>query len=564
MLMRIATQCTQLVPVTAKKLALGGRGIPRMTQAATIGAARKPAMNAAQIWNMSFGFLGIQIGFDLQNGNVSRIFQTLGAEVNELAILWIAAPMTGLIVQPIIGHLSDNTWGKFGRRRPYFLIGAILATLALFIMPNSPTLWVAAGMLWIMDASLNVTMEPFRAFVGDNLPDRQRTRGYAMQSFFIGVGAVIAGALPWVMTNWIGLSNTAAEGQIPETVQWAFYLGGTALFLAVCWTVFRTKEYSPEQLAGFEAARHKALGIESADAQTVQRSSGQFQSGGFVWIGAGLIFAAIVWFARQDARPAFFGELEVGQELFILAGLIAAFGVIQIIAGMMRSGGKDENGFMEVVNDLFAMPQTMRQLAVVQFFSWFAMFALWIYGTPGVTEYHFGATDPTTSAYQDGADLWSLMGSVRNGVAAAAALAFIVIAAKIDRRRLHSLNLAIGAAGFAAMILITDPAFLWVSQIGLGIAWASIVSLPYAILAGSVPAKKMGIYMGIFNVFIVVPQLIAATLLGFLLMAIFEGAAIYAMAIGAVSFTLAAIATLFVTDHQASLPADPQTAGAPS
>ena len=521
-----------------------------MTQATTIDPARKPAMNAAQIWNMSFGFLGIQIGFDLQNGNVSRIFQTLGAEVNELAILWIAAPMTGLIVQPIIGHLSDNTWGKFGRRRPYFLIGAILATLALFIMPNSPTLWIAAGMLWIMDASLNVTMEPFRAFVGDNLPDRQRTKGYAMQSFFIGVGAVIAGALPWIMTNWIDLSNTAAEGQIPETVQWAFYIGGAALFLAVCWTVFNTKEYSPEQLAGFEQARHKALGTQSNVADTVQRSSSQFQSGGLVWIGAGIILAAAIWYARQDPRPAFLGELEVGQELFILAGLIASFGVIQIIAGMMRSGGKDDNGFMEVVNDLFAMPQTMRQLAVVQFFSWFAMFALWIYGTPGVTEHHFGAVDPTTSAYQDGADYWSLMGSIRNGVAAAAALAFIIIASKIDRRRLHSVNLIMGSLGFAAMVLFTDPAFLILSQIGLGVAWASIVSLPYAILAGSVPARKMGIYMGIFNVFIVVPQLIAATLLGFLLMAIFDGAAIYAMAIGAVSFALAAIATLFVTDHQ--------------
>ncbi|MEL7445137.1 MAG: MFS transporter [Pseudomonadota bacterium] len=539
-----------------------------MTSATNAMAGRKPAMTPAQIWNMSFGFLGIQIGFDLQNGNVSRIFQTLGAEVNELAILWIAAPMTGLIVQPIIGHMSDNTWvkfgGKFGRRRPYFLVGAILASLALFIMPNSPTLWIAAGMLWIMDASLNITMEPFRAFVGDNLPDRQRTRGYAMQSFFIGVGAVIAGALPWIMTNWIGLSNVAPEGEIPETVQWAFYIGGAALFAAVAWTVFNTKEYSPEQIAAFEAARHAALGTEPGDAGSIQRSAGQFQSGGLIWIVAGVAFAAFVWLGRQEARPAFFGELEIGQELFILAGLIAAFGVIQIVAGIMRSGGKDENGFMEVVNDLFAMPRTMRQLAVVQFFSWFAMFALWIYGTPAVTDFHFASPDPTTQGYQDGADWWSLMGSVRNGIAAAAALVFIVIAAKIDRRKLHSFNLAVGAAGFAAMILVSDPALLWISQVGLGIAWASIVSLPYAILAGSVPAKKMGIYMGIFNIFIVVPQLIAATLLGFLVTAIFGGAPIYAMAIGATSFVLAAVATLFVTDHQTSVPETATPAGAVS
>ena len=241
----------------------------------------KPAMNAGQIWNMSFGFLGIQIGFELQNGNVSRIFQTLGVEVDSLAILWIAAPLTGLIVQPIIGHLSDNTWGRFGRRRPYFFAGAILATMALFLMPNAPVWWVAAGMLWVMDASLNITMEPFRAFVGDNLPDRQRTMGYAMQSFFIGAGAVIAGALPWVMTNWLGMSNTAPEGMIPETVHWSFYIGGAALLAAVAWTVFTTKEYSPQELASFEAARADTPRDTSGAAA---RTAAQFLRGGALWI----------------------------------------------------------------------------------------------------------------------------------------------------------------------------------------------------------------------------------------------------------------------------------------
>ena len=525
-----------------------------MTQVTTGASAnssgRKPAMSAAQIWNMSFGFLGIQIGFDLQNGNVSRIFQTLGAEVNELAILWIAAPMTGLIVQPIIGHMSDKTWGNFGRRRPYFLAGAILASLALFIMPNSPTLWVAAGMLWVMDAALNITMEPFRAFVGDNLPDRQRTRGYAMQSFFIGVGAVIAGALPWVMTNWLGLSNTAPEGQIPETVQWAFYIGGAALLAAVCWTVFRSSEYSPEQLAAYEAARHKALGVEPAPVEDTRRSAAQFRNGGLAWILVGLAAAAFVAYARSDPRPSWLGEVEVAQELYVLAGLIAAFGLIQIVASILRGSDGDQNGFMEVVNDLFAMPRTMRQLAVVQFFSWFAMFSMWIYGTPAVAEFHFASPDPVTQGYQDAADWWSLLGSVRNGVAAAAALGFIIIAAKMRRTWLHAANLAIGAAGFAAMLLIRDPALLWLPMVMVGIAWASIVSLPYAILAGSVPARKMGIYMGIFNIFIVVPQLIAATLLGFLLTTFFDGAPIYAMAISATSFLLAALATLLVTDAQ--------------
>ena len=503
----------------------------------------KPALSAGGIWNMSFGFLGIQIGFDLQNGNVSRIFQTLGAEVDQLAILWIAAPMTGLIVQPIIGHLSDKTWGRFGRRRPYFLIGALLASLALFIMPNSPALWIAAGTLWLMDASLNITMEPFRAFVGDSLPDRQRTIGYAMQSFFIGAGAVIAGALPWVMTNWLGLSNVAPAGQIPETVQWAFYIGGAALLAAVCWTVFSTKEYSPEELARFEAARG-----EIGRAAALQRSAGEFVRGGLGWILAGVLVAGFVALARSEARPAFLGDIAIAQELYVLAVLLGGFGVIQLVAAALRARHRDESGFMEVVSDLFAMPKTMRQLAVVQFFSWFAMFAMWIYGTPAVAEYHFAAPDPATRGYQDAADWWSLLGSVRNGLAAAAALGFVVIAARFDRCRLHAINLLLGAAGFASMLLIRDPALLWVSMIGVGIAWASIVSLPYAILAGCVPAEKMGIYMGVFNIFIVVPQLLAATVLGFLVTNLFGGEPIYAMVIAALSFVLAALATLFVSD----------------
>ena len=516
---------------------------------------KKPELNPAQIWNMSFGFLGIQIGFDLQNGNVSRIFQTLGAEVDELAILWIAAPMTGLIVQPIIGHFSDHTWGRFGRRRPYFLIGALLASLALFAMPNSPALWVAAGMLWIMDASLNITMEPFRAFVGDNLPDRQRTMGYAMQSFFIGIGAVVAGALPWMMTNWMGLTNTAAVGEIPETVRWAFYIGGAALLAAVSWTVFTTKEYSPEELAAFEAHNQASKAGTGETSHVTHRSARQFQIGGLTWIVAGILLAGFVFLARQDPRPAllsWLGEIQVAKEIFVLAGLIATFGLIQLAAAMLRSGGRDENGFMEVVNDLFAMPKTMRQLAVVQFFSWFAMFAMWIYGTPAVAEYHFMSPDPTTKGYQDAADWWSLLGSVRNGVAALAALGFIWVATRIDRRKLHALNLAVGSVGFAAMLFIQDPQLLWVAMVGVGVAWASIVSLPYAILAGAVPASKMGVYMGIFNIFIVVPQLIAATLLGFMLTTFFDGAPIWALAISAASFCLAAIATLFVNDTQGS------------
>jgi maltose/moltooligosaccharide transporter len=507
--------------------------------------ADKPKLSAFQIWNMCFGFLGIQIGFDLQNGNVSRIFQTLGAEIDALPILWIAAPLTGLIVQPIIGHLSDKTWNRIGRRKPYFLIGAVLASGALFVMPNAPALWVAAGTLWVMDAALNITMEPTRALVGDTLADEQRTTGFAMQSFFIGTGAVLAGLLPWLLTQW-GVANTAAPGVVPQTVHIAFYVGGATLFAAIMWSVLTTKEYSPEQLAAFEPATQKAAGT-----QTTTRSAGAYWGGGLVWLIIGAALATFVWAARQDPRPealSFIGAAELRQDLYVLAGLIAGFGVIQLVAGAMRSAGAVNNGFMEVVGDLFAMPRTMRQLAVVQFFTWFGLFAMWIYGTPAVAEHHYGATDAASATYQEAGNWWGVLSSVRNGVAAVGALAIIWLASRLDRRVLHATCLALGAAGFAAMILLREPGVLWAPMIGVGVAWAAIVSVPYAILSGSVPTRKMGVYMGIFNIFIVVPQLVAATLLGFLLRTFFHNEAIWAFAIASVSFAIAALAVLLVRD----------------
>jgi maltose/moltooligosaccharide transporter len=494
---------------------------------------------------MCFGFLGIQIGFDLQNGNVSRIFQTLGAEIDALPILWIAAPLTGLIVQPIIGHLSDKTWNRIGRRKPYFLIGAVLASAALFVMPNAPALWVAAGTLWVMDAALNITMEPTRALVGDTLANQQRTTGFAMQSFFIGTGAVLAGLLPWLLTQW-GVANTAAPGVVPQTVHIAFYVGGATLLAAIMWTVLTTKEYSPEQLAAFEPAAQN-----TADTQTTTRSAGAYWGGGLVWLIIGAALATFVWAARQDPRPealSFLGAAELRQDLYVLAGLIAGCGVIQLVAGAMRGAGAVNNGFMEVVGDLFAMPRTMRQLAVVQFFTWFGLFAMWIYGTPAVAEYHYGATDAASAAYQEAGNWWGVLSSVRNGVAAVGALAIIWLASRLDRRVLHATCLALGAAGFAAMILLREPGVLWAPMIGVGVAWAAIVSVPYAILSGSVPTRKMGVYMGIFNIFIVVPQLVAATLLGFLLRTFFHNEAIWAFAIASVSFAIAALAVLLVRD----------------
>ena len=327
----------------------------------------KPRLSFWQIWNMSFGFLGIQFGFALQNANVSRIFETLGAKVENIPILWIAAPVTGLIIQPIIGHMSDNTWNRLGRRRPYFLTGAILASLALIFMPNSPVLWIAAGTLWIMDASINISMEPFRAFVGDMLPSEQRTTGFATQSFFIGTGAVIASLLPIVLTNFFHVQNTAPAGQIPLSVKLSFYIGGVVFISAVLLTIIKTKEYSPEELQEF-STEDNPLPKYEADSDSSFKPS-VFVKRGFYWIFAGLILSLLVYFFARE------------KELYILSFGIGAFGLIQFISGLFVSNGKTDNGLVVVLSDLYRMPKTMGQLAIVQFFSWFALFSMWIYTT---------------------------------------------------------------------------------------------------------------------------------------------------------------------------------------
>ena len=491
---------------------------------------QKPRLQFWQIWNMCFGFLGIQFGFALQNANVSRIFQTLGAEIDAIPILWIAAPLTGLIVQPIIGYMSDRTWNRLGRRRPYFLAGAILASLALFVMPNSPVLWVAAGMLWIMDASINVSMEPFRAFVGDMLPEDQRTDGFAMQTFFIGIGGVVASALPYIMTNWLDISNTAAPGIVPDSVKWSFYLGGAAFLLAVSWTVFRTREYSPEELAAFEAARPAEHTVED----TALRAASKYRNGGLGWTAVGLAG----WFL--------IASLGLDKQLYVLAGGFAAFGVLQVVTSVLQGRGQTDNGLYHIMHDLFHMPKVMRQLAVVQFFSWFAMFAMWIYGTPGVTSHHYGALDPTSVAYNEGANWWGVLSGMMFAVAAIAAIFIAAMARRFGCRLSHLVNMSIGGVGLISFIFIQDPKVLAVSMVGVGIAWASILSLPYALLSTNLPANKMGIYMGIFNFFIVIPQLVAASVLGLVLREFFELQSIYGLVIGGVLMIVAGLTTLLV------------------
>ncbi len=494
----------------------------------------KPRLSFWQIWNMSFGFLGIQFGFALQNANVSRIFETLGAKLDEIPILWIAAPVTGLIIQPIIGHMSDRTWNRLGRRRPYFLTGAILASLALFIMPNSPALWMAAGMLWIMDASINVSMEPFRAFVGDMLPSEQRTIGFSMQSFFIGAGAIIASALPYVMTNWFGISNTAAPGEIPPSVRFSFYIGGLIFILAVAWTVFSSKEYSPEELEKYSASESEN---EKAvhDAELINHST--FYRNGLIWLALGLIlFISFYFFIYMD-----YG-------LGVFFGGVFAFGLIQIIVAWFTQNAKTENGLVVVINDLYKMPKTMIQLAYVQFFSWFALFAMWIYTTPAVTHHIYGATNTTSALYNKGADWVGVLMAVYNGFAAVMAFVLVWLAKKFSRKTVNAISLVFGGAGLISFYFIKDPNILIISELGIGLAWASILAMPYAILTGSLPRKKMGVYMGIFNFFIVIPQITAAAILGFFVKNIFADQAIYAVVLGGISMIAAAVMVNFVND----------------
>lgn len=500
--------------------------------------SKKPHLSFWQIWNMSVGFFGIQFGFALQNANVSRIFQTLGADIGNLSILWVAAPVTGLLVQPIIGHYSDNTWNRLGRRRPYFLAGAILASLALLIMPHSSVLWMAAGMLWILDASVNISMEPFRAFVGDMLPEDQRTQGFAMQSFFIGTGAVIASVLPWVMTNWLHISNTAPEGVIPPSVRWSFYLGGAVYFVAVLWTIITTKEYPPEKLAEYNSDKgeKKADVAETIDPEVAaKRGKRQFQNG-FLWVIGGALLT--YWFNHDGLT----------KDLYVLSFGFMVFGILMVISGILQLRRIHKPALVVIMNDMFSMPKTMWQLAFVQFFSWFALFALWIYTTPAITQYVFHSSNTSSAAYNNGADWVSMLFAVYNGFAAIVAWLLTPMAKVTSRKITHSISLVLGGIGLLSIYFIHSKMMLIIPMLGVGVAWASILAIPYAILTNALPHDKMGIYMGIFNYFIVIPQIVAAAILGFFLDKFFHSDAMYALILGGISWLIAAVLILFVKD----------------
>lgn len=499
------------------------------------GAIQKPRLSLFQIVNMSVGFLGIQFAFGLQNANVSRIFQTLGAKIEEIPILWIAAPLTGLIMQPIIGHMSDKTWlGKFGRRRPYFMVGAILAALALFAFPNVAALWIAAVLLWLLDASINISMEPFRAFVGDMLPDKQRTTGFAMQSFFIGVGAVISSMLPYLLGKF-NISDQAPLGQLPDTVKYSFYIGGIVYVIAVAYTVFTTQEYSPEQM--------KSFGVldEASTAKNIKSPWGTFFNKGLAWFVIGGVLTAALYVYNVNAA------VRLEKELYVLTCGIAFFGLLQIVAGVFHKRNMD-NGLVEVMDDLNFLPETMKKLAVVQFFSWFALFSMWIYSTPALAQHLYNTTDTASAQYNKIGDWVGVMFGSYNGFAALFAILLPVLSKIFSRPKAHMISLIAGGLGLISYYIFKEEKLLIISMAGVGLAWSSILSMPYSILTQTLPSHKMGVYMGIFNFFIVIPQILAATLLGFFTKHLFGDQAILSIVLGGCSMIVAAFLCLRIKE----------------
>lgn len=486
----------------------------------------KPRQGFWGLWNISFGFFGIQVAFGLQNANVSRIFQSLGSNVDDLAFLWIAGPATGLLVQPLIGYFSDRSWGRLGRRRPYFLAGGTLVACALLGMPHASVLLIAAVLLWMLDASLNITMEPFRAFVADMVRPDQRTVGYAFQTAFIGAGAVLGSLAPAALTAF-GVENTAAPGIIPPSVRYSFYIGAAAIFVAVLWTVLTTREYSPEQMRSFAKASAEP---EPSHTLVIPRT-------GPLWLGAGLITAFLVY------------EFGLDKQLYVLAGGLTLFGCAQLWnqlrtnsqAGLLRN----------ILSDLAQMPDQMRRLAVVQFFSWLALFIMWIYTTPVVTQYVFGSTDPASKLYNDGADWVGVLFSIYNGAAAIAAFLLPLMVKRLGAPKTHMLCLLAGAASYASILLIRDAHVLILPMIGIGFAWASILTMPYVLLAASLPQHKLGTYMGIFNFFIVIPQLLVAAIMGEIIRTFFPNDPLWTMLVAALVMTMAALAMIRVKEQAA-------------
>lgn len=435
----------------------------------------KPKLSLGQIINMSVGFLGIQFGFALQNGNASRVLQSFGADVEQLSWFWLAAPLTGMIIQPIIGFYSDRTWNGLGRRKPFFLTGAIVAATALLFFPHAgalasflPPVFVGAGILMMMDASFNVAMEPFRALVADNLSEEQSTLGFSVQTFLIGIGAVVGSWLPYIFANYLGIAKDAPEGQIPENVQYSFYIGAFVFIVAILWTIITTKEYSPEE-------RTQMGFVED-------HSSNDKLSSVFTYIKE--------------------------------------------------------------------MPNTMKQLGLVQFFSWFGLFSMWVFSTPAIAHHVYGLSmdDHSSSTYQTAGNWVGIIFGVYNGISAIYAMFLPKIANLIGNKGTHAFSLVMGGLGLISIYFIKDPNLLILSMVGVGMAWASILAMPYAILAGSIPIQKMGVYMGIFNFFITIPQIVNGIIGGPIVKHFYAGNAIYAIVMAGIFFILGAISVLLIKE----------------
>ena len=479
------------------------------------------------IWNMCFALFGIQIVWALQNANTTRIFQTLGADVAALPVLWIAGPITGLIVQPIVGHLSDHSHSRYGRRRPFLVTGGILTAIALFVMPNATTLWAAIAALWLLTASINITMDPSRALVADNLPHVQRAKGYAVQVFFIGTGAVFASSLPWMLVNWFGVAGTAGGGALPPSVRYAYYIGSACLLLSVLWTALSTRE-------------QPAMGVALADDRPVAAPGPivRFSLGGWTPALAGAVLLMLALLLRWQ------------WEVVVLASAALIGGIAQLAAGRRRERGDRSLGLLQIGEDFLRMPAALRRLAAVQFFTWFGLFAMWIYAAPAVAQRHFGTGDPASAPYAAAADWVGILFATYNGVAAIGALALPAISARIGERATYALCLLGGAAGMAGFVLAPGPEWLWIAAAGIGVAWAAILSLPYAIIVNAVPPGKVGVYLGIHNIFLVIPQLVAAICLGPVVQYLFGDEPTLALALAAVFLALAALAALLIPRAQ--------------
>jgi maltose/moltooligosaccharide transporter len=443
---------------------------------------------------------GVQIVWGLQNANTSRIFQTLGAHIDDLPILWIAGPIAGLLVQPIIGEWSDRTTGRWGRRRPFMTAGAVLTSAALVAMASAGSVWAAALALWLLTFSINIVMEPFRALMGDLAPAEERDQGFAMQVLFIGAGAVFASVLPWIFVHWAGVAPNGAPGQMSPAVRASFVTGAAGLLLTVMWTVVTTRERPLRQ-----AARSMATDARQID----RRRRAQLMRRGAYWAALGIAIAAAngAWTQRREG--------------YLLAAVIAVFGGLHWLAA--RSATDDRNPLVAIASEVIGMPRAMRRLAVVQFFTWFGLFALWVYAVPAVAQKYYGNPTPGSVAYESAANWVGILFAAYNGVAALVALALPRLVARLGRRRTHALCLAAAAAGLTSLVTAPNPAWLWLSVVAIGCGWASILAIPYAIVAAAVPPQRMGVYMGIHNIFLVLPQLAAAALLGPLIRAVLHG-----------------------------------------